>query len=76
MSWMEPLAATLSISSGLARPASARADSKYGLTSTSRSPSRILRVKQSAKSGSTPEEQPAMMESVPVGAMVVTVALR
>ena len=29
-----------------------------------------------AKSGSTPEEHPAMMDSVPVGAMVVTVALR
>ena len=35
-----------------------------------------LREKLRAKSGSTPEEQPAMMERVPVGAMVVVVALR
>ena len=35
-----------------------------------------LRTKDRAKSGSMPEEQPARMESVPVGAMVVVVALR
>jgi len=34
------------------------------------------RWKQTANSGSTPEEAPAMIEMVPVGAMVVTVALR
>ena len=31
-------------------------------------------MNDSAKSGSIPLEQPAMMESVPVGATVVTVA--
>ena len=35
-----------------------------------------LRMKARAKMGSTPLEQPAMMEMVPVGAMVVRVALR
>jgi hypothetical protein len=30
----------------------------------------------SAKTGSIPDEQPAIIEMVPVGAMVVTVALR
>ncbi len=35
-----------------------------------------VRTKLSAKSGSMPLEQPAMMLSVPVGAMVVVVALR
>lgn len=33
-------------------------------------------MKESANTGSMPEEQPARMERVPVGAMVVTVALR
>ncbi len=32
--------------------------------------------KASAKTGSMPEEHPAIIEMVPVGAMVVTVALR
>ena len=36
----------------------------------------MMVTKETAKSGSTPEEAPAMMEMVPVGAMVVTVALR
>jgi hypothetical protein len=35
-----------------------------------------LRTKVSAKVGSMPPEQPAMMEMVPVGATVVSVALR
>ena len=35
-----------------------------------------LRMKARAKIGSTPLETPAMMEMVPVGAMVVRVALR
>jgi hypothetical protein len=34
----------------------------------------MLRQKLTAKSGSMPEEQPAMMLMVPVGATVVTVA--
>ncbi|VVC71742.1 Uncharacterised protein [uncultured archaeon] len=33
-----------------------------------------VRTKTIAKRGSTPEEQPAIIESVPVGAIVVTVA--
>ena len=32
--------------------------------------------KASAKTGSMPDEHPAIMEMVPVGAMVVTVELR
>ena len=35
-----------------------------------------LRAKLRANSGSTPDEQPARIDSVPVGAMVVMVALR
>ena len=42
----------------------------------SRSLSITVRTYETAKSGSTPEEQLPMIESVPVGAMVVTVALR
>jgi hypothetical protein len=35
-----------------------------------------LWVKATANAGSTPDEHPAIMEMVPVGAMVVTVELR
>ena len=52
------------------------APSKTGLTSTSFLPSRTCRVKASENSGSMPEEQLAMIEIVPVGAIVVTWALR
>ena len=48
---------------------------KSGWTSLS-SPSRIFEVNSKAKTGSIDEEQPAMREIVPVGAMVRTVAFR
>ena len=35
-----------------------------------------FRTKLNAKAGSMPDEQPAMMLKLPVGAMVVVVALR
>ncbi len=76
MAWMEPFSATASISFLLWLPVATRAASKWGFTSTSRSPSMTLREKHSANNGSMPDEHPAMMDRVPVGAMVVTVALR
>jgi hypothetical protein len=53
--------------------------SKVSLTKVStRSPSGCLTrcSKASAKMGSMPDEQPAIIEIVPVGAMVVTVEFR
>ena len=47
-----------------------------GVDLEERVPDRTLRTKLTAKSGSIPLEQPAMMLIVPVGAMVLTVALR
>ena len=48
------------------------AAAKTGLTSTSFLPSRTCLVKARENRGSMPEEHPAMIEIVPVGAMVVT----
>lgn len=52
------------------------ARSKLGFTSSRCVPSRTSRTKLTAKSGSIPDVAPAMIDIVPVGAMVVTVAFR
>ena len=48
---------------------------KSSLTSGIMTPA-WLRMKATAKSGSSPDEQPAMIEIVPVGATIVTLQLR
>jgi hypothetical protein len=61
------------------KPFSRAIDSNVSLTNVStRSPSGCLTRcwNASAKIGSMPEEQPAIIEIVPVGAIVVTVELR
>ena len=60
-------------------PCSFASRSKVSFTKVStRSPSDCFTrcSKASAKIGSTPDEQPAIIEIVPVGAIVVTVELR
>ena len=64
-----------SMSSGRVKPLSLATFSKIGLTSRSSSLSMTVRTKLRANRGSMPLEQPAMMLRVPVGAMVVVVAL-
>ncbi len=58
------------------KPRTRAVSRKYSYTSgRSTSPS-TWRVKNRAYNGSIPLEQPAMMDRVPVGAIVVTVAFR
>ena len=71
-----PCSATARISAGVYRPRSLSSRSNMRLASGSESLSITLRTKASANSGSTPDEAPANIDMVPVGAMVVTVALR
>ena len=58
------------------KPPSRAACSKAVLTSASSVPSPIRRWCASENSGSMPDEAPAMIAIVPVGAMQVRVALR
>jgi hypothetical protein len=75
----EPCRATSAISASEWKPRSRAICSNISLVnrSTRSSPPALTRCSNaSANTGSMPEEQPAIIEIVPVGAIVVTVALR
>ncbi len=75
----EPRRATSAMRASEWKPRCRASRSKVSLKNGStRSPSGAFTrcSKASAKTGSMPEEQPAIIEMVPVGAMVVTVELR
>ena len=73
--WTTPRLATSSMSASEWKPRSWATSAKIGLVK-GRTRSPTLWVKATAKAGSTPEEHPAIIEIVPVGAMVVTVEFR
>ena len=64
-----------SMSSGEYQPSRCAMATKSSFTSGISTPA-WLRMKATAKSGSIPELQPAMIEMVPVGATVVTLQFR
>ena len=77
--WIEPCVAAYSMicwTSVSSVNCSRSAASKTGLTSTSFLPPSTCLVKARENSGSMPEEHPAMIEIVPVGAIVTTWAFR
>ena len=72
---MPPLVDIFSINSFDQNPRSLAISSKREFTSTISWPPKIcFRTKETAKSGSIAEEQPAIILIVPVGAIVVVVA--
>src|SRR5207244_3486219 len=73
--WMWPAAAIRCISASEYQPSCCARRTKSSLTSGISTPA-WLRMKATAKSGSIPEEQPAMIEIVPVGATVVRLQFR
>ncbi len=74
ISCIEPRRATSALRFGVSMPRSLAIFSKRGELSISLAPSRTFRTNATAKSGSMPEEVPAIMLMLPVGAIVVTVA--
>ncbi len=71
-----PCSAIRSMSSSLQKPLASAVRLNLGLTSTSFLLSSTFRVKAMLNSGSIPDEAPTIMLMVPVGAIVVVVALR
>ncbi len=73
--WMCPCSAIRFTSSSEYHPSARAMATKSSLTSGIITPA-WLRMNATANSGSIPDEHPAMMEMVPVGATVVTLQLR